>query len=145
MKKILLYFVLLYAGNICFSQLAAPLINQIPKGYKQIEINGVKAIKTPAHKTLYQLSKDVEIPLSRLRKYNEFNPKADIIYENEIIYLEPKRIKSKEYAFYVLSNRSTLREVSKDRAVRLKCLLNYNQQYSADQELSSGVKIFLRP
>ena len=143
MKTALVSF-LIFTGSFAFSQLS-PVQTIGTSTYKIDEINGVKMIKAPKGKTFYQISKDTQIPMSSLRAFNEFDSYKDIVLEGEIIYIERKKNKSKKIASIVLKNRSTLRKISRNQAIRLSNLIKYNQQYSADQELSRGERIFLRP
>jgi hypothetical protein len=131
-------------GSVCFGQLS-PVSSASLKNYKFKEINGVKAIEAPKGKTFYQISIDLNIPMTILRKFNEFHLNKDIVIAGEIIYVERKKRKAKKTDSIVLKKKSTLREISRIEAVRLSSLLKYNQQYSADQDLSSGDRVFLRP
>ena len=142
--KVGLAFSLFLTGTICFGQLS-PVSSVGSKNYKFKEINGVKAIEAPKGKTFYQISNDMNIPMTTLRKFNEFHSNKDIVVAGEIIYIERKKRKAKKSDSIVLKKKSTLREISSIQAIRLSSLLKYNQQYSADQDLSSGERIFLRP
>ena len=143
MKYVVVFFciALVSFGSGQLSPISGPTSNP----YKTKEINGVKIIEAPKGKTFYQISNDLNIPMTTLRQFNEVHSNKDIVLAGEIIFIERKKRKAKKMDSIVLKKKSTLREISRDHAIQLSSLLKFNQQYSADQDLSSGERIFLRP
>jgi LysM repeat protein len=82
--------------------------------------------------------------MSLLRKYNEFHPKKDILEQGEILFIEPKKNKSKSNKQHIVNQHTTLREIAQKEAIKLAALMRLNPNYSPDEELSKGVKIFLQ-
>ena len=143
MKYVVVFFCIALV-SFGFGQLS-PISGPTSNPYKTKEINGVKAIEAPKGKTFYQISNELNIPMTVLRQFNEFHSNKDIVLAGEIIFIERKKRKAKKMDSIVLKKKSTLREISRDHAIQLSSLLKFNQQYSADQDLSSGERIFLRP
>lgn len=106
--------------------------------------NKVKFVVVQKGITFYELSKETGISMSLLRKYNEFHPKKDILEQGEIIYIEPKKNKSKSTKQHIVNQHTTLREIAQKEAIKLASLMRLNPTYSPDEELSKGVKIFLQ-
>ena len=106
--------------------------------------NKVKFVVVQKGKTFYELSKESGISMSLLRKYNEFHPKKDILEQGEILFLEPKKNKSKSNKQHIVNQHTTLREIAQIEAIKLAALMRLNPHYSPDEKLSKGVKIFLQ-
>lgn len=106
--------------------------------------NKVKFVVVQKGKTFYELSKETGISMSLLRKYNEFHPKKDILEQGEILFIEPKKNKSKSNKQHIVNQHTTLREIAQKEAIKLAALMRLNPTYSPDEELSKGVKIFLQ-
>lgn len=94
--------------------------------------------------TFYRISKEFDISLWQLYKYNELG-KRDVLKQGEIIYLDPKRSRAKKgYNVYVCPEDMTLREVSQREGIKLKKLMQYNMTDQPDQVLQEGTKVILR-
>lgn len=106
--------------------------------------NKVDFILAKKGDSYYKISKKYGLTLSQLHAYNDFNPEKDIIEEGDVIYLEPKKFKSKNKKFIELNEPMSLREISQKEAVKLKKLMRKNQSSSPDRQLPKGEKIFLR-
>lgn len=106
--------------------------------------NKVDYIMVGKGETFYELSKRAEISMSLLRKYNEFHPKKDFLEEGDILYIEPKKNKSKINKQHLVNQHTTLREIAQKEALKLSALMKLNPSYSPDEELSNGEKIFLQ-
>ncbi|MBM3159761.1 MAG: hypothetical protein FJZ66_00365 [Bacteroidetes bacterium] len=110
----------------------------------KIHENQVKFIIVSEGKTFYELSKEIGISMVLLRKYNEFHPKKDILEQGEVLFIEPKKNKSKTNKQYIVNQHITLREIAQKEAIKLNALLKLNPQYSPDEKLSKGEKVFLQ-
>jgi len=106
--------------------------------------NNVDYIVAQKGDSYYKIAKRFGLTLSQLHAYNDFNPEKDVIEEGDIIYLEPKRLKSKNKDFIELEKPMNLREISQKEAVKLKKLMRKNQCSSPDEQLPKGEKVFLR-
>ena len=75
-------------------------------------------------------------------KYNDFGPKKDVLIEGDIVYIQPKRSKSKNKEIK-LEKAMTLREVSQKEAIKLDALIKLNNISSSDEMLPKGEKVTL--
>lgn len=110
----------------------------------QSHSNSVKFIITKQGDTFYQIARKAGLTLRQLHKYNDFDRKKDNLKVGDIIYLEPKKNRSKTKKEITLDKPMTLREVSQKEAIRLKSLMRKNQSSSPDEQLPKGEKVFLR-
>ena len=96
--------------------------------------------------TYYQIAKQFGLTLRQIHKYNntKFHSKEALLQEGDVVYLEPKRLRSKKNKFIELSEDKNLLEVSKEEGVRLKTLMRKNHISSPNEQLRKGEKIFLR-
>jgi LysM repeat protein len=106
--------------------------------------NKVKFVVVQKGKTFYELSKETGISMSLLRKYNEFHPKKDILEQGEILFIEPKKNKSKSNKQHIVNQHTTLREIAQIEAIKLSAMMKLNPHFSPDEKLSKGEKIFLQ-
>ncbi|MEO9531099.1 MAG: glucosaminidase domain-containing protein [Crocinitomicaceae bacterium] len=101
-------------------------------------------VKVKQGDTYYQIAKEFELGIWQLYKYNDLG-KRDVLKEGEIIYLDPKRNKSKRgYTVFVCAKDITIREISQLEGIKLKKLLKYNFGDTADKILPKGTKVILR-
>lgn len=105
--------------------------------------NKVKYIIAKKGDTYYRISKEFGLGLWQLYKYNDFGPKKDVLVEGDIVYIQPKRKKSKTKTLQLTQNIS-LRELSQTQALKLESLLKKNENISPDQLLTKGEKVTLR-
>jgi uncharacterized FlgJ-related protein len=106
--------------------------------------NDVNFIVAKQGDTFYQIACKSGLTLRQLHKYNDFESKKEILKVGDLVYLEPKRYRSKSKKELTLQKSMTLREVSQQEAIRLKSLMRKNQCSSPDEQLPIGEKIFLR-
>lgn len=109
----------------------------------QISDNKVKFIIARKGDTFYRISKEYGLGLWQLYKYNDFSAQKDVLKEGDIVYIQPKRRKSKKESINLTSN-LTMREISQLNAVKLKSLMKLNDASSPDDQLSTGEKVTLR-
>ena len=109
-------------------------------------INQIRVIYASKGETYYQIAKQFGLTLRQIHKYNntKFHSKEALLQEGDVVYLEPKRLRSKKNKFIELSEDKNLLEVSKEEGVRLKILMRKNHISSPNEQLRKGEKVFLR-
>ncbi len=110
----------------------------------QTHSNDVNFIVVNPGDSFYQIARKAGLTLRQLHKYNDFDKIKETLKVGDIIYLEPKRNRSKTKKEITLEKPMTLREVSQKEAIRLKPLMRKNQSSSPDEQLPKGEKVFLR-
>jgi len=94
--------------------------------------------------TFYRISKEFNISLWLLYKYNELGHR-DVLELGEIIYLDPKKSKApKGSNIHVCEEEMSLRGVAQAEGIKLKKLLKYNFSAEPDTKLPKGTKVILR-
>lgn len=106
--------------------------------------NDVNFIVVKQGDSFYQIAHKAGLTLRQLHKYNDFERKKETLKVGDIVFLEPKRNRSKSKKEIILEKPMTLREVSQQEAIRLKPLMRKNQSSSPDEQLPKGEKVFLR-
>ena len=108
-------------------------------------VNDVKIIKANKGDSYYKIAKVFGLTIRQIHKYNNTKfKKHEILKKGDLVYLEPKRFRSKKNKFIILSYNSSPLEVSKNEGVKLKSLLRKNHISSPNEQLRKGEKIFLR-
>ena len=105
--------------------------------------NKVKYVIARKGDTFYRIAKEFGMGLWELYKYNDFGPKKDVLVEGDIVYIQPKRKRSKKESIK-LTHAMSLRELSQDLALKLGSLQKLNENSSADQLMAKGEKVTLR-
>ena len=106
--------------------------------------NEVKYIVAQKGDTFYKLSKELELTLRQLYKYNESINK-DVLRIGDIVHIAPKRWKSrKNNPIHVCHTVTTLREIAHIEGIKLKQLLKRNGSEKPDEKLPKGTKVSLR-
>ena len=105
--------------------------------------NKVKYVIARKGDTFYRIAEEFGMGLWELYKYNDFGPKKDVLVEGDIVYIQPKRKRSKKESIK-LSHAMSLRELSQDQALKLGSLQKLNETSSADQLMAKGEKVTLR-
>lgn len=94
--------------------------------------------------TFYTISKEFNISLWQMYKYNELG-KRDVLKVGEIVYLDPKKGRSRKGSnIFICTEDMSLREVAQAEGLRLKKLLKYNFSEEPDKTLPKGTKVILR-
>ena len=94
--------------------------------------------------TYYRIAKEFDLGIWQLYKYNDLG-KRDVLKEGEVIYLDPKRNRSRRgYNVFICGKDMTLRDISQLEGIKLKKLLKYNFGDTADKILPKGTKVILR-
>jgi uncharacterized FlgJ-related protein len=124
-----------------FSSNYASLANEIQI---QTHSNDVNFVVVKQGDSFFQIARKAGLTLRQIHKYNDFDKKKETLKVGDIVYLEPKRNRSKTKKEIILGKPMTLREVSQKEAIRLKPLMRKNQSSSPDEQLPKGEKVFLR-
>ncbi|MEZ4938288.1 MAG: glucosaminidase domain-containing protein [Crocinitomicaceae bacterium] len=112
----------------------------------EVKPNGVHFVVAQKGDTFYKISKEFELGLWQLYKYNDYGKKKDVLIPGDIIYLQPKKGKpGKQHDRTItLIEASSLREISQKYAMKLNVLLKKNNVSQPDETLASGTKIILK-
>jgi len=105
--------------------------------------NKVKYIIAKKGDTYYRLSREFDMALWQLYRYNDFGPQKDVLEEGDVVYLQPKKRRTTS-KFIKTESELTPRELSQRYAVKLEPLMRRNQFSSPDQLLPVGEKVILR-
>ncbi len=105
--------------------------------------NKVKYIIAKKGDTFYRLSREFDMALWQLYRYNDFGPNKDVLVEGDVVYLQPKKRRTTSKSIKTESE-LTPRELSQEYAVKLEPLMRRNQFSSPDQLLPVGEKVILR-
>ena len=119
---------------------------EVKSANHEVKVNKYRSRYVTVHKgdTYYRIAQEFELGLWQLYKYNDLG-RRDVLKEGEIIYLDPKRNKSKRgNNVYICDKPMTLRDVSQVEGLKLKKLLKYNFGTEADATLPAGTKVILR-
>ena len=109
-----------------------------------VHANNVKYIVAKKGDTFYRISKEFDISLWQLYRYNDYGVKKDVLAEGDIVYLQPKRKHSKENnAQYNVSTPMSLRQISQLEAIKLESLMKYNNSTNPDEKIGKGEKVIL--
>lgn len=106
--------------------------------------NKIKYVVAKKGDTFYRLSKEFGMGLWQLYRYNDFGDKKDVLSEGDIVYLQPKRRKSRSNETFSVSNPVTLRTISQLEGIKLESLMDKNNISSPDELLPKGEKISLK-
>jgi len=120
------------------------IVYNFNKHTKQINSNKATFVIAASGDTYYKLSKELEITLAQLYKYNEFN-KKDVLKIGDIVYVAPlKGRAAKNNKEIVLNKSMSLREIAHQEGIKLKKVLKYNSATDANKKLPKGTKVILR-
>jgi len=108
------------------------VIGEGPNRRKLYVNNELKFTVTRAGDYIEAISRDFDISVNRLIKYNDL-PKQPVVTEGQIIYLEPKRRKSTSNV-HIVQPGETSHQISQIYGIRLKILQKRNN-------ISTGVKL----
>ena len=115
------------------------------QSHKVHSLNDLNIVKAKNGDTYYKLAKRFGLTLRQIHKYNntkQYN--QELLKTDDIVYLEPKRFRSKKNKFIVLSKNSSPIEISQVQGIRLNSLMRKNHYSSPDEQLRKGEKVFLR-
>lgn len=95
--------------------------------------------------TFYKLSKEFQVNLNQLYRWNDFVDKKEFLVPGEIIYLEPKKNRAeKKNASIIVSKEMSLAEISQKEGIRLSSLMEMNNVTNRNEIVPKGQKVLLR-
>lgn len=103
----------------------------------------VKYVIAKKGDTFYKISKEFGLTLSQLYRFNDFDEKKDVLVEGDIVYIHPKRNRSKN-KFIVLTESMTVNQLSQKEAIDPEKILKYNKIDSPNTVIQKGEKVILR-
>lgn len=107
--------------------------------------NGVNYIVAKKGDSFYKIAKEFKLGLWQLYRYNDFGPRKEFLEAGDIIYLQPKKRRSKDRdANYELKQNSTLRHISELEAIKLQSLMKMNKGILPDKKIDKGERVILR-
>lgn len=107
--------------------------------------NRTKYVVAKTGDTFYQLAKEFGFHLRQLNKWNDFPKTKDVLVEGDIVYIMPKRKKSKNGSERVeVEDNQELWEISQTHGIKLKSLMQLNNISSPNLEMSKGDIVFLK-
>lgn len=108
-----------------------------------IHVNKVKYVVAKKGDTFYKISKEFGLTLSQLYRYNDFDEKKDVLEEGDIVYIHPKRKRSKQKSI-VLTENMTVNQLSQKEGIDPAKIIKHNNIDSPSSILKKGEKIILR-
>ncbi len=113
------------------------------KGSHQIMThkNNIRYIEVKPEDTFDKIADEFEMGLWQLYKYNDIEKDSDL-FENGILYLQPKRGKAKE-DLHIVATGETMWEISQKHGIKLDKLYKKNRMSLGD-EPNVGDKLYLR-
>jgi len=105
--------------------------------------NKVKYVIARKGDTFYRISKEFGVALWQLYKYNDYKEKKDVLEEGDIVYIQPKRKRSKQKSL-VLTSQMTVKELSQLQGMKPEAIVKKNDFSSINQVLPKGEKVYLR-
>lgn len=106
--------------------------------------NNIKYIVAKKGDTFYRISKEFGMGLWELYKYNDFSAKKDYLVEGDIVYLAPKKRKSKNEKSVQIKKEITLSDLSQLEGLKVQRLMKLNDIDSPDKILKKGDKVLLK-
>ena len=107
----------------------------------EIHSNNIKFIRAKKGDTFYGIAKEFEMGMWQIYKYNDLK-NGDILKEDDIIFLQPKRNRSR-IRYHIVKSGDDLNTISQHYGVKLKRISRLNKLKS-DSNLITGSKIYLK-
>ncbi len=109
---------------------------------QQFSSNDIRFVKAKDGESIQSLAKTLDVMPWQIRKYNDLGSREKLI-EGEVIYLQPKRNKSKEATSHVVLEGESLRSISQQYGVKISKILKRNG-LEENAALVNGMTIRLR-
>ncbi len=106
-----------------------------------LHTNRIKYIVAKKGDNINSISADLDMSPWQIKKYNDLGGRKDL-EEGEIVFLQPKRNKSKK-GYHVVEHGETLWDLSQKYGVKLKKLAAYNSLEISDN-LLIGMRLWLK-
>lgn len=108
----------------------------------KVHDNKIKYVIAKDGDTFYKLSKEFELGLWQIYKYNDLS-KKDVLQAGDVIYLEPKKNKAKQEDHRVQKG-ETMHSISQKYGIKLKKLYKLNNIMPGTGEPEPGTLLHLR-
>jgi uncharacterized FlgJ-related protein len=105
--------------------------------------NKVNYIIAQKGDTYVRIAKEFNLGLWQLYKYNDFSPRKEMLEVGDVVFVQPKRKRSKLREF-TISKEMSLRQISQENAIYLSRLKRLNATFNEDSMIPKGTKISLR-
>lgn len=109
-----------------------------------VHSNNIKYVVAKKGDTFFRISKEFKMGLWQLYRYNDYGDRKDVLEEGDIVYLQPKRRRSKHNSTFSVTNPISLRMISQLEGIKLSSLMDKNMVASPDDLLNKGEKVNLR-
>jgi LysM repeat protein len=95
--------------------------------------------------TFYKIAKEFGLGMWQLYKYNDYGPKKDLLEEGDIVYIQPKRNRSKtKNDVFTASKEISITQISQIEGIKVERILEMNNLSSPDETVRKGQKVVLR-
>ena len=126
-----------------FNKLVIPskreITEQEPAFVEKDKINGVNCVLVKPGNTFYGLSREYEIPIEDLKKFNDF-PDDHILKAGEYIFLQEKKERYEDQKYHEVRKGETLHSISQKYGIKLRSLIEKN---GLRYEVSEGMQLVL--
>lgn len=111
----------------------------------KLHTNNIKYVVAKKGDTYYRISKEFQMGLWQLYKYNDYGDRKDVLEEGDIVFLQPKRRRSKRNnQNFSVTSPISMRTISQLEGIKLSSLMDKNTVTSPDELLPKGEKVNLR-
>ncbi len=105
-------------------------------------INGIRCLVVKKGDTFFGIAKKNNMMIGQLYRYNELNKDA-VLKQGQIIYLQPKRRKSRDTEYHLVAKGETLYLISQKYGIKLKYLCSKNN-ITVGTTIKEGDKLWLK-
>jgi LysM repeat protein len=105
--------------------------------------NKVKYVVAKKGDTFYRIAQEFGLTLKQLYKYNDFDNRKDHLEAGDVIFIQPKRKRSKNKSI-TLTTAMTVNQLSQIEAVHAESIMKHNDIDSPEKVIQKGEKIILR-
>ncbi|MFB6318898.1 glucosaminidase domain-containing protein [Saccharicrinis sp. FJH54] len=124
---------------------AEPVDNFVIKPFTSHQVysnNKVNYVKVRPGDSFQSISQEFNLRDWELYKYNDL-PEDAFLTSGQVVYIQPKRNRSKNYEYHVAKETETMREISQRYGIKLKRLYKKNNMDKGTQP-QTGQRIYLK-
>jgi LysM repeat protein len=114
-------------------------VTKYPAG--EFKINDTKVIFVKQSTSFLTIARKYDIPLAKLFEFNDMK-QQEVAETDQLVYLQKKK-KTSLNDFHIVAEGETLNNISQTEAIRMDCLLAYNN-LNAEMQPAVGEKLSLR-